>query len=215
MVTEFDALLPKSTTVTLKSGFEVDVVEMNMLQIFNLFDIVISGMGRNGLQLPDFDQEDTESFVAQLLITVIMSVGKAGPEFVKFLKSMVAPHGLINPGGPSKKEVEHNKRLWAYLDAQLANPNKFDTMDLIELIIRNEAEDLQELGKRIARMWAMYKKVAKPTVSPSSADQNTLDNSAEPSTLFNQSTDGQMINVVDLPSEDYDKSSQPFMSQIT
>lgn len=147
---DVEALDPASDVVTLSSGFTVKVDRLKTRGMFKLLKIITRGAGPILMQMPlDFD--DNEAFVQQLLAVVVMAVPEAENEAIEFITAMVTPDGF-NERARSESEKKKNKELIDRLIAEFDDPEIEDTITIIENIIRNEAGDIQALGKRLASM---------------------------------------------------------------
>lgn len=170
---ELDRIDPQPVTVKLESGFPVEVVRLKTRQMFRLLRILTRGAGPAIAQL-DFSS-DSETFGTQLLGTVIMAIPDAEQETVAFLQSMAKPAGLVEkkPQHQTKADAEHNTELWDRFNEELFNPEIGDTVSLLEVIVANEAPELQALGKRLKALWATARKAVgleKPEKAPEAQD---------------------------------------------
>lgn len=144
---EVDALSPEPTELTLSSGTVVRVERLRTRGMFKLLKIVTRGAGPILAQMPlDFD--DSEAFVQQLLAVVVMAVPEAENEAIEFVQSMVTPVDFIEHP-KTKEQINNNKDLISALVLELDDPEIEDTLSIIEAIVRNEAHDIQALGKRL------------------------------------------------------------------
>ena len=144
---EVEALDPQPDVITLSTGLEVNVERLRTRGMFKLLKIVTRGAGPFLMQMPlDFD--DAEGFVQQLLAIVVMAVPEAEDEAIQFIQSMVTPVGLVDrPKTEAQKKA--NKELIERLVDDLDDPEVDDTISIIEAVVRNEAHDIQALGKRL------------------------------------------------------------------
>ena len=178
---ELDRLDPEPVTVKLESGFPVEVVRLKTRQMFRLLRILTRGAGPAIAQL-DFSAEQ-EDFAQKMLGILIMAIPDAEQETVAFLQSMCKPAELVEKKSAqlTKQENEHNQELWDRFNAELFNPEIDDTLSLLEVIIANEAPELQSLGKRLKALWATTRKATgleKPEKAPEAEDLH-LPGSAE------------------------------------
>ena len=56
-----------------------------------------------------------------------------------------------------------NEALWAQFNTDLFNPELDDLIDLIELIVKQEAPELQALGKKLQSMMALFRRTGQDT----------------------------------------------------
>lgn len=174
---EVDRIDPQPTVVKLSTGFPVEVVRLQLRQLFRLLRILTHGAGPALAQL-DFSTGQ-EEFGAKLLGMVLMAIPDAEQETIGFLQSMLQPAGLVSgingkrPAQLSKKEREDDQALWEHFNEELHNPNPFDFVDILEVIIVNEAPDLQSLGKKLRHLWEVAQKAGnfgKPAETPEGAE---------------------------------------------
>lgn len=194
---ELDRIDPQPETCKLSTGFEVDVVRMRTRQFFRLLRVLTHGAGpaltQGGL---DFAAPG-EEFGQKLLMLVVMSIPDAEQEAIGFLASMCRPTGIVDKPASqlTKQEDEGNKALWARFNDELHNPDMGDTLDLIEVIVRQESPELQALGKKLQRMLDLFRKTgqdkepAEPEASPQ--EINSPGRSRRRSTSSATSTGGQ------------------------
>lgn len=165
---ELDRLDPVPVEVKLSSGFPVEVVRLRTRQLFRLMRILTKGAGPAMAQL-NFGS-DQEQFGGQLLGLILMAIPDAEAETIGFLQSMCRPSGLIErpAAALSKADAKHNEELFARFSEELFNPELEDTLSLLEVIVANEAPDLQALGKKLQHLWA----VARKAVSGGKAEES-------------------------------------------
>lgn len=193
---ELDRLDPQTVLCEFSTGFTVEVVRMRTRQFFRLLRILTHGAGPAMMQAGlNFNAEGRE-FVTQLLTLVVMSIPDAETEAVQFLASMCKPAGLIEREGATlnKQENEANAALWKQHGEELHNPDLEDTIDLIELIVRQEAPELQALGKKLEKTFRLFQRTGQdkenkePEASPEELASQAP--SPPPSTSSVTSTDG-------------------------
>jgi hypothetical protein len=194
---ELDRIDPEPVLCEFSTGFTVEVVRMRTRQFFRLLRVLTHGAGPAMMQAGlNFEAAGPE-FVTQLLTLVVMSIPDAESEAIAFMSSMCKPAGVVErPGGKlTKQEEEANKALWERYGTELHNPDLTDTIDLIELIVRQEAPELQALGKKLERTFTLFRKTGQdksgkePELTPEElASQELLQ---PPSTSSATSTAGQ------------------------
>ena len=192
---ELDRLDPQPATLKLSTGLQVDLVRLRTRQFFRLLRVLTHGAGpammRAGL---DF-KAGAEQFTAQLLTLVVMSIPDAEQEAVAFLQSMLKPSGLAEGRKLTKQQDEDNEALWERFNTDLFNPELEDLIDLIEAIVRQEAPELQALGKRLQVMLKMFQATGQdkepPEPEPSQQDLASSESSPPRSTSSPASTDGE------------------------
>lgn len=176
--------------VKLLSGNFVEVQPLRTRQFFKLLRIVSHGAGQNILSIDLNPEESQEAFTVKLLTTLVFSIPDAEEETLDFISSMTKPVGLIERKELNKVDKERNTDLWAQYFQVMENPELEDFISIIEAVVKNEAGDLQALGKRLTGMFKLAQKVGTPDL-PSTQAQNSSEASAELSTSSHPSTDGQ------------------------
>ena len=203
---ELDRLDPEPATVTLTSGFVLEIVRLRTRQFFRLLRVLTHGAGpammRAGLDFKDNPGE----FASKLVVLVVMSIPDAESEAVAFLQSMCKPAGLVDKPESqlSKPQAAENKALWDKFNEALFNPPLEDTIDLIEAVVRQEAPELQALGKRLEGMLKLFQKTGQdkepPEPEPSPEEMALSDHSLSSSTSSATSTGGGMSTSSNSPS---------------
>lgn len=141
-----------STAVTLKSGTQVDIQEVRLLQMCALIQILTDGAEDRLMSLEyDPERETDDEFLRKLLVTLALAVPKAGPQAAAFIRSVAEPHGL-RTGYLTKSDKLHNDTLRNQLRTELENPRLQDTLRIMREVIRRETPNLRELGKELASM---------------------------------------------------------------
>lgn len=187
---ELDRLDPQSSEVQLVSGFRVDVVRLRTRQLFRLMRILTKGAGPALSQL-NFGQEQ-DAFGAQLLGIIIMAIPDAETETIGFLQSMCKPCGVIEKPAPqlTKAEVKANDEAFARFADEMFNPELEDTISLLEVIVQNEAPDLQALGKKLQHLWTVARKAVSQPEAPETENLHLPAGTPDSSTSSLTSTDG-------------------------
>jgi hypothetical protein len=191
---ELDRLDPEPVVVKLSTGLAIEVVRLRTRQFFRLLKVLTHGAGPAVVQAGLDFSAGAEQFASQLLTLVAMSIPDAEQEAIAFLQSMCKPAGLTDRPKLSKQEEEDNEALWEQFRKDTFNPELEDTIDLIEVIVKNEAPELQALGKKLQRMLQLFratgqdKEQAEPEASPE--DLASQESSPLPSTSSPASTDG-------------------------
>jgi hypothetical protein len=165
---ELDRIDPQAETCKLSTGLEVEVVRMRTRQFFRLLRVLTHGAGpaltQSGL---DF-AAGGEEFGQKLLMLVVMSIPDAEQEAIGFLASMCRPLGITDKPASqlTKQEKEGNDELWTRFNEDLHNPDMDDTLDLIEVIVRIEAPELQALGKKLQRTFKVFQATGQDKDAP-------------------------------------------------
>jgi hypothetical protein len=183
---ELDALDPDSVTVVLSTGQEVVIESLRTRQFFKLLRIITNGAGPALIDMPLNLSLSSSEFVERFLGLILFSIPEAEDETLEFLRSMVSPKGLVLGKKLSDPEKEINQGLWDSLNTFISNPPLDDTVSILEAIIRNEAEDIQNLGKRLGAMFQVAQKTGQaPKVEKTGRKDRTaslLEGSHVPST---------------------------------
>jgi hypothetical protein len=203
---ELDRIDPQPVDVKLSTGFALEVVRMQTRQFFRLLRVLTHGAGPALTQTQLNFQGDPDEFGTKLLMLVVMAIPDAEQETIAFLSSMCRPAGVTDKPASqmSKQETEANKELWDRFGTELHNPALEDTLDLIEVIVRQEAPELQALGKKLKRMFDLYKKTGQDKEPPEPEapvqDLSLPASSRRRSTRSATSTDGPTSTSSDSPS---------------
>jgi len=212
---ELDRLDPDPVTCKLSTGFTVEIVRLRTRQFFRLLKVLTHGAGpalmRSGL---DF-RSGGEEFASKLIMLVVMSIPDAEQEAIGFLQSMCKPSGLTDKPDTqlTKQQREDNQALWDQFNTELFNPEPSDTLDLIEQIMRQEAPELQALGKKLQKMLEMFTRTGQAAEGkepdPSPAEMSASpEPSAPPSTSSPASTAGPTSTSSGSPSAGSGRSSK-------
>lgn len=155
---ETDRIDPPVNTVKLSNGSAVDLLRLKTRQMFRLLKIIThGGLGANVVQMVNFS-DPAEKFIQQLLTVLLLSIPDSDQETLEFLAVMVEPHGLVKKPKLNKQETEANDGRWKAMNAFLNNPPIEDTFVIIEEIIKQEAPEMQALGKRLAQSLEMFQR---------------------------------------------------------
>lgn len=211
---ELDRIDPQPEVCKLSTGFALEVVRMRTRQFFRLLRVLTHGAGpalaQTGL---DFSAEPGE-FAQKLLTLVVMSIPDAESEAIAFLSSMCRPAGVVDKPASqlTKQETEDNQALWGRFGTELHNPDLGDTIDLIEVIVRQEAPELQALGKKLQRVFELFRKTGQDKEPPEPElppqDLSSPAPSLRPSTSSATSTGGSTSTSSTSPSAGSARSSK-------
>lgn len=156
--TDVEVIVDEGDVVALSSGTEVKIQSLKSRQFFKLLRIITHGAGGMLLNV-QFDPNDSpEAFGAKLLALVGFAIPDAEDEVIDFLLAMVEPVGVKQGPSLTKAQKTENEELKTALFEELYNPELLDLITLVEAIVKREAEDLQELGKRVMAMFDLAKK---------------------------------------------------------
>ena len=190
---EIDRIDPEPVIVKLSTGYEVGIQRLKTRQFFRLLKVLTRGVGpamvQSGL---DFGQ-DQEAFGKNLLAMTLMAIPEAEQQFIEFLQSMCTPPGLHEASGGrlTKQQAEDNQAAITEMVEELNNPELGDLMDLAEAIVRQEAPEIQALGKRAASLLELAKKTGQlKDKSRESRESSSPEPSPEPSISSVTSTAG-------------------------
>jgi hypothetical protein len=210
---ELDTLDAVPETITLSTGTVVQFEALKARQFFKLLRIVThSATGMLG-QIDNLFSGSGQDAAGRFAAMLLMSIPDAIDETVEFLFSMVKPAGLIDRPKLDKVQQQHNQALWDNLVKDLSNPELEDLVDLVEAIFKREADDLAALGKKLQKLLGLAQKTGqlKPqdNTSQTSQDQNSSEDSPEPSISSVQSTDGPTISLGNVQLPVLDNAPQP------
>jgi hypothetical protein len=188
-MSELTVLDPAVETLTLSDGTEVKLLDLKARQFFKALRILTHGPAMNLITNPSTLQGEPEAILGRVVGFLLVSIPDAYDETLAFLHDMVQPVGLVD----GKAAAKSNAEKWDKLRAVMANPELEDVVDLVDAIVKRESADLAALGKKVASLFKLAKKTGQlePDTSPTSLEQNTSEDSAEPSTSSVPSTDGQ------------------------
>lgn len=192
---EIDRLDPEPAVVKLSTGYEVGLQRLKTRQFFRLLKVLTRGVGPGIVQSGlDFGQGQ-EEFGRNLLAMTLMAIPEAEQQFIEFLQSMCIPLGLHEAHGGarlSKQQLEDNQAAITELVEELNNPELDDLLDLAEAIVKQEAPEIQALGKRVAGLLEMARKTGQleDKKEPGEKGSNSPGPSPEPLISSATSTDG-------------------------
>lgn len=199
---ELDRLDPEPEVVKLSTGYEVEIQRLKTRQFFRLLKVLTRGVGPAVVQSGLDFSKDPEAFGQSLLAMTLMAIPEAEQQFIEFLTSMCSPVDLHVARGRarlSKQESEDNQNALQEMLEELNNPELDDLLDLAEAIVKQEAPEIQALGKRVASLLELAKKTGqldeKPEPEPETVQAQVLtetspEPSPEPSISSPTSTDG-------------------------
>lgn len=168
---EIERLDPEPVIIKLMTGLPVEVVRLRTRQLFRLMRILARGATPAALATLNFGSsdspEDNREFASRLLGLVVQAIPEAENEAIIFLNSMCQPAGIVvkPPAKLSKAESESNDALFERFSRDMFNPELEDTLSILEVIIANEAGEIQALGKKLSRLWEVTRKAAAPEPS--------------------------------------------------
>jgi hypothetical protein len=205
---ELDRIDPQPEILKFSTGFTVEVVRLQTRQFFRLLRVLTHGAGPALTQAQLDFQGDPGEFGAKLLMLTVMSIPDAEQEAILFLTSMCRPAGLADKPAAqlTKQETEANKILWDRFGEELHNPDPSDTLDLIEVIIRQEAPELQALGKKLRKVTELFTRTGQdrepPEAEPTVQELSLPGRSRRRSTSSATNTAGQTSTSSTSPSAD-------------
>jgi hypothetical protein len=212
---ELDRLDPQPVLCKMSTGFQLEIVRMRTRQFFRLLRVLTHGAGPAMMQAGlDFKDSGSE-FASKLLVLVVMSIPDAESEAVAFLQSMCRPAGVVDKTAAqlTKQETEANKVLWEQFSEEMHNPELTDTIDLIEIIVNQEAPELQALGKKLQTVLALFRKTGQDKEPPEPElpvqDLSSPARSHRRSTRSATSTGGPTSTSSTSPSADSGRPSKP------
>lgn len=148
---DLDRIDPDAATVTLASGTEIQITRLRTRQFFRLLKVLTHGGGEMLVRTLDFSAPGDE-FAQRLAMAILFSIPDAEQEAILFVQSMCLPVGVAPPEvrRRDKRQREDDDAAFAALAEELFNPPLDDTVTIVEAVIKQEAGDIQALGKRLA-----------------------------------------------------------------
>jgi len=180
---ELDRIDPQPVQVKLSTGYTVEMVRMRTRQFFRLLRVLTHGAGPALMQSGLNFGGDPGEFATKLLTLTIMSIPDAESEAILFLTSMGRPAGLSDKldNQRSKQEKEADDELWDRHGREMHNPELEDTLEMITVIIQQEAPELQALGKKLQQTMELFQKTGQDKKPPETAASVQEINSRAPS----------------------------------
>lgn len=145
---DVDALDPEPGHYTMESGQEVVIARIKTRELFKFLKILTRGAGPLLGQLEFSSSDSADEFAQRLVVLAVASIPEAEEETMEFLQFIVQPKNLIIPER-TKDDTRRNEEEWQKLAEQLANPEIVDTIGIVTAMVRQEAEDIMSLGKKI------------------------------------------------------------------
>jgi hypothetical protein len=191
-LTDLDRLDPVLLTVTLLSGVVYSVLRIKTRQFFRLMRILTHGAGERVLRGALKFEGSSEEFSSSLMQVLLLSIPDAEEETIYFIQSMLRPLGLAidreDGTKVTKDDDAADKVKWAQLSKDTYNPELEDLVTIFAAIVRQEASEIQALGKRLGDLLqAQF-----PSLRPSEKTKTTDSSEATPelSTPSAGTTDG-------------------------
>lgn len=164
-MSDVDVIQPvpeNSREITLVSGTELVLQDLRARQFFKLLRIITHGAAPLLPSLNLSGDTTPEEWTQQFLAIIMMAIPESEQETIEFIASMIKPAGLVELGPLKRKLSEEEKKindnLWDAVERDLSNPELEDLVTIIEAIVKNEAEDLKALGKRLQGMFKLAAK---------------------------------------------------------
>ena len=190
---ELDRIDPEGEIIALEDGTKVRVVRLRTRQFFRLMKVLTHGGGEALVKLIDFNAP-AEEFTQRLSMAVLFSIPDAEAEAVSFIQSMVRPPDVAPPEieRVTKDKAEADDAKYAELHRKMFNPPLEDTVSVIEQVIRQEAGDIQALGKRLAGLMKLAERTGQLRPGKPESVEQTVSSVPTPpsSTASPASTDG-------------------------
>ncbi len=177
---ELAALDPDVDIITFEDGSQLQIEELRLRQLFKLLKIVTRGAGPllfdSRLSLTGTPEE-----IALKFMTILgFALPEAEDEAIEFIVSMIAPVGTVDGRKLTEQERKHNQKLLEALIDEWQNPDPVKAIEVIEHIVKREAEDLGALAKKLMTMFSMGKKTGQISEDiPVSVDQTSSETSAD------------------------------------
>lgn len=157
---ELDRIDPELTEVKLSDGYTVIIQRLKTRQFFRMLKVLTRGLGPAMIQAQLDFNADADDFARRLLGMLLMAIPEAEQPFIEFLTSMTLPAGLHERDGVplTKDQLQENQELYSEHLEELNNPELEDLIDLAEVIVRQEAPEIQALGKKVRGWMDLAKK---------------------------------------------------------
>ena len=155
---DVESILPNFGEYTFASGLTVDVGRLKTRSFLKLLKIVTRGAAGFLMEYRLDPGMDGGEFVQKLVALIVLSIPEAEDETIEFFRAMTTPQGYIQGIKLSPAEREINEDLGLRYNAALDDPELEDLFGLMECIVKQEAEDIQALGKRLVAMFTVATK---------------------------------------------------------
>lgn len=132
---DLDLILPEGGIVEI-DGIKARVKRLKTYEFLGLMRVITNGLGPS-LGQHEWDTSDEEQLKADLVAMVITAMPNAAEEFIVFLRSVLEP---VDPDQA------------AALALAMRNPDPIDSIDVIGVLVDQEAPDLSVLAGK-ARAW--------------------------------------------------------------
>jgi len=144
-----DIILGDAGELTLVSGTKVKILPLRTRALLALLRILMRGTG-DILFSGKLDPND-DGFQQQLIFAVLFSIPEDPDGTLDFLRTMIEPAELRTTRN-SKGDDLWNQEQWEKLDAELADPDIDDLIDIVAAIVNSEAPHIQALGKKLTAL---------------------------------------------------------------
>lgn len=145
----------------LESGFPIRVLRIRTRATMSLLKILTRGAGEALATISFSADSSQEAFTGQLLGAVLLAIPEAEDETIEFLNRVVEPANLINKPRLTPGDIEYNQDQWDLLEAELRDPSLDDLVTIVSELFKVEGPHVLALGKRLAALLPVAKKVAK------------------------------------------------------
>lgn len=145
---EAETILPESDgSVELLDGFRVTVNRLRLREFLALMKVVTRGASPLMASIQLDSAEDTTTFAKNFLGLLMFAIPEAEDEIIDFVRMIVVPQAGSNPD-----------TLLA-IDVAMANPDLEDVVIILEKLVEQEASSVQSLGKRLASLFSLARKL--------------------------------------------------------
>lgn len=132
---DLDPILPSTATVTV-GGVRARVNRLRAREVFELGRVLGSAIGQSVGEL-SFDLDDPAQARGEIIGVVVMAASHAPDEMLAFLRGVVVPVDDADQGR---------------LRNEFANPDLGELLDIVEVLIDQEAETLVDLVGKARRI---------------------------------------------------------------
>ena len=143
---DLEEILPSEEELTIE-GMPVVVKRLKSREFFALLKIITNGLGQNISQF-SLSMDDEEEMKSTVVAMAVLAIPNALEEFVDFMREIVA----------AKHVIDQHK-----VYAALENPEIEDSINVITVIIAQEAGDFVSLVGKAKAAFARIPSVSRPT----------------------------------------------------
>lgn len=133
----------------LSTGSTVVIRQLKLREFLALLRIITRSGAIGSI---DFNFDDPQAFVQNLLVAILFAIPEASDETVDFVRLIVEPAVLDSA---PEKSLEQRQALFD----ELFNPDLEDIINIMGVVVASEGQDLAKLGKRLRAMFTVANKM--------------------------------------------------------